>query len=251
MLVSCMVGPSAMGSEKGTPSSMMSAPPFCMARHIGTVSAEVGYPAVTNVTRAHWLVVSVMYSEIIATRLFRFKDVLDRLHFRRVVSEFGCGLTMTLTRSSNEARVLVIYTGGTIGMLVGTQGYVPEPFFLTESLRRQKRFHDPLQDSLFSNSGSVHGYREWSSADKPTTPPPLSPHLTVKSCRPIAPQSEKLSENIYQASFPSLITPKTVAPGSSAARRIRFAILEVRVPSTTQPSYKQIHSGTHYLTAAT
>lgn len=41
-----------MGSEKGTPSSIMSAPPSCMARRTGTVSWGVGYPAVTKVTSA-------------------------------------------------------------------------------------------------------------------------------------------------------------------------------------------------------
>ncbi|KXN92278.1 L-asparaginase [Leucoagaricus sp. SymC.cos] len=46
--------------------------------------------------------------------------------------------------------------GGTIGMLVGQQGYVPEPYFLTETLRSQNRFHDPLQESLFSNAGTAH-----------------------------------------------------------------------------------------------
>jgi lysophospholipase len=40
------------------------------------------------------------------------------------------------TLTTDEARVLVIYTGGTIGMLIGNQGYVPEPSFLTETLRR-------------------------------------------------------------------------------------------------------------------
>lgn len=52
MFVSWMAGPSATGSEKGTPSSMISAPPFCMASNIGTVSLGVGYPAVTKVTKA-------------------------------------------------------------------------------------------------------------------------------------------------------------------------------------------------------
>lgn len=51
-LVSWIAGPSAMGSENGTPSSMMSAPPSCMANMIGTVSSTRGYPAVTKVTRA-------------------------------------------------------------------------------------------------------------------------------------------------------------------------------------------------------
>lgn len=41
-----------MGSEKGTPSSMMSAPPSCRANKTSTVSAGSGYPAVTYATNA-------------------------------------------------------------------------------------------------------------------------------------------------------------------------------------------------------
>lgn len=155
---------------------------------------------------------------------------------------------------SDEARVLVVYTGGTIGMLVGAQGYVPEPFFLTETLRSQKRFHDPLQDSLFSHAASVKGYREWSTSGRSspsaseTHLPPTSgvshSTLCVKSSRPIgrvqtlAPnastnmplddiQCEKISDNIYQARLPCLVTPRSVAPGLSGGKRIRYAILEV------------------------
>lgn len=146
---------------------------------------------------------------------------------------------------SDEARVLVVYTGGTIGMLLSPQGYVPEPFFLTETLRSQKRFHDPLQDSLFSNAASVKGYREWSTSGRSSpfaaeTPlPPISqPTLWVKSSRPIgrvrslAPgtsntpidiiQCEKISDDIYRARLPSLITPRI-----SGGKRVRYAILEV------------------------
>lgn len=39
---SWIAGPSAIGSEKGTPSSMMSAPPRSMASIMGTVPAGVG-----------------------------------------------------------------------------------------------------------------------------------------------------------------------------------------------------------------
>jgi hypothetical protein len=64
---------------------------------------------------------------------------------------------------SEESRVLLIYTGGTIGMLVSDTGYVPEPFFLFETLRSQtSRFHDPLGDSLLSKSRSVEEFRKWS-----------------------------------------------------------------------------------------
>jgi 60kDa lysophospholipase len=65
--------------------------------------------------------------------------------------------------ASEESRVLLLYTGGTIGMLVSDAGYVPEPFFLFETLRSQNsRFHDPLGDSLLSRGRSVEGFREWS-----------------------------------------------------------------------------------------
>jgi lysophospholipase len=73
--------------------------------------------------------------------------------------------------AADESRVLVIYTGGTIGMLPGSSGYVPEPFYLTETLRAQQRFHDPLGDSLFSHSRSVEGFREWSGRNTPVNSP--------------------------------------------------------------------------------
>ncbi|KAI4293934.1 asparaginase-domain-containing protein [Schizophyllum commune Loenen D] len=96
-----------------------------------------------------------------------------------------------------ESKVLVIYTGGTIGMLTGAHGFVPEPAFLTQTLRSQARFHDPLQDSLFSHTASVEGFRTWSGRASPVQPsPPQSPTsanarvldgptLRVRSKRPI------------------------------------------------------------------
>lgn len=44
---------------------------------------------------------------------------------------------------SDVRRVLVIYTGGTIGMVTSAQGYVPEPGALERQLRTLRRFHDP------------------------------------------------------------------------------------------------------------
>lgn len=157
-----------------------------------------------------------------------------------------------MSRLADESRVLVIYTGGTIGMLVGNQGYVPEPYFLTETLRSQSRFHDPLQDSLFSNSGSVQGFRQWStgsgrSSPQPhgaESPTPQLPTLTVRSSRPIgftstlAPQAQastssrdhpvckQISEDVYEAQLPSLVTPPSAVPGGSGSKSIRYAVLE-------------------------
>jgi len=139
-------------------------------------------------------------------------------------------------------------------MLVGQQGYVPEPYFLTETLRSQTRFHDPLQDSLFSNAGSVQGFREWSSTSgrsspasntpKSTSAAPLHPTLLVRSSRPIggfstlsptesnlptnSPPCTRVAEDVYEAHLPSLVTPRSCVPGRGT-KRIRYAVLEVRM----------------------
>ncbi|KAF8891218.1 L-asparaginase [Infundibulicybe gibba] len=158
---------------------------------------------------------------------------------------------MEFTQAADESRVLIIYTGGTIGMLVGHQGYVPEPYFLTETLRSQNRFHDPLQDSLFSNSGSVQGFRDWSSgsgrssplggAGTPVTSIQPHPTLLVRSSRPIGeqptldtkpkpnhnqPTCVQVSNNVYEAHLPSLVTPRSAVPGDTGSRSIRYAVLE-------------------------
>ncbi|KAL4077298.1 asparaginase-domain-containing protein [Scleroderma yunnanense] len=157
---------------------------------------------------------------------------------------------MKLSKPSDEARVLVIYTGGTIGMLLSPHGYVPEPFFLTETLRRQKRFHDPFEESLFSNAASVEGYRVWSTSGTSTPVatesqnPLLHQHPTflVRSSRPIggiqtlgqgsgpsstvAQDCERVSEGVYQARLPCLVTPRGLVSGESSNKRIRYAILE-------------------------
>ena len=158
---------------------------------------------------------------------------------------------MELIQPSDESRVLVIYTGGTIGMLVGPQGYRNEPHFLTETLRSQSRFHDPLGDSLFSHSSSVEGFRRWTSSGRTTpdgdgpsqTQASEVPTLAVKATRPVlssllSPEipgqrptvkpilSTKLSENVYECHLPSLVTPKTSMRAGNT-KRIRYTILEV------------------------
>ena len=132
-------------------------------------------------------------------------------------------------------------------MLVGQQGYVPEPYFLTETLRSQTRFHDPFQDSLFSNAGSVQGFREWSSGrpspnggNTPVVPDLQGRTLLVRSSCPIGhhstledknvstqPTCTRVSENVYEAHLPTLVTPPTKVPGGSGSKSIRYAILEV------------------------
>jgi 60kDa lysophospholipase len=136
-------------------------------------------------------------------------------------------------------------------MLVGQQGYVPEPYFLTETLRSQTRFHDPLQDSLFSNAGSVQGFREWSGRPSPQSTPngkttfeSRGRTLLVRSSCPIGypstletngvdkhtstrPSCIRVSENVYEAHLPALVTPPCNVAGGSGSKSIRYAILEV------------------------
>ena len=68
--------------------------------------------------------------------------------------------------SSDEALVLCLYAGGTIGMVRkdASSGFAPYPSFLTETFRSQSRFHDPFGDSIFSWSDSVDRYKAWSEA---------------------------------------------------------------------------------------
>ncbi|KAI9458271.1 L-asparaginase [Russula earlei] len=154
---------------------------------------------------------------------------------------------MDLLLASDESRVLIIYTGGTIGMLVGEHGYVPEPYFLTETLHSQARFHDPLQDSLFSHSGSVEGFRQWSSSGRTSPsnadstpspvatrlPPAVDPaHIPPRSAMTAhfpqvtaQPRSIKISDDVYESRMPALITPPSVVHGG-IGKRIRYAVLE-------------------------
>ncbi|KAG8861938.1 hypothetical protein FRB96_002381 [Tulasnella sp. 330] len=128
-------------------------------------------------------------------------------------------------------------------MLTGSDGFVPEPFFLTESLRKESRFHDPLDDSLFSRASSVQNFRSWKgsggssseSSSGAATPQSSTATLLVRSSRPIAqPPSYiegsnhltwKIGHDCYEAHLPSLITPK-VKIQDEKAKRIRYAILE-------------------------
>jgi len=145
---------------------------------------------------------------------------------------------------ASESRVLVIFCGGTIGMLKSEkQGYVPEPFYLTDTLRAQSRFHDPLEDSLFSHSNTVQGYREWSRSGRSSPlhislpgnipdPNATAAHtLRVRSSRPImlprlsnfrlGVSCKKIAEDLYESHLPSLVTPRGSGP------RIRYVVLEV------------------------
>jgi lysophospholipase len=58
----------------------------------------------------------------------------------------------------DPAEVLVLYTGGTIGMRETPRGYAPVPRFLSEQLERLPQFHDPALP-LFTTPPSRSGRR--------------------------------------------------------------------------------------------
>ncbi|CAE6517058.1 unnamed protein product [Rhizoctonia solani] len=130
----------------------------------------------------------------------------------------------------SESRVLIIYTGGTIGMLVNELGsYAPEPFFLTQTLRAQARFHDPEGASLFSNSISIANYRQWSTSGASTPAPGNQPELLVRSSRPILQKNTEgggvKKDGYYEGYLPSLVTPRSKAVGGNT-KRVRYGVLE-------------------------
>ena len=157
-------------------------------------------------------------------------------------------------QQSDESRVLVIFTGGTIGMLGSTNGLSNEPNVLLDTLKSQSRFHDPNEESLYSHSSSVEGYRSWSGRSSPVNEqfrsvsatgsarPGELPFLPVKSTRParssaLSPDGpsgknafvcRKTPDGVYETQLPSLITPRMAFHGGQS-KRIRYAILEVLI----------------------
>lgn len=109
--------------------------------------------------------------------------------------------------------MLVLYTGGTIGMLSGEDGYVPHPGFLESSLRANQRFHDPERSSLVSNSDSIDKFREWKESASGSSTPALTDAESIE-----------VRTATGSVSLPSLVTPR-----AAQGKRIRYAILEFDV----------------------
>ncbi|KAK4058501.1 hypothetical protein OIO90_000663 [Microbotryomycetes sp. JL221] len=108
--------------------------------------------------------------------------------------------------TSDEARVLVLYTG----------------------LRSQARFHDPGQDSVFANSQSVAAYSAWSrsaasraSSSGTATPVIDGTHSPFDKVGEEDPTALTVRTSQGTLSLPSLVTPRT-----AQGKRIRYAIHE-------------------------
>ncbi|KAG0776356.1 hypothetical protein G6F22_012625 [Rhizopus arrhizus] len=112
------------------------------------------------------------------------------------------------------SRVLIIYTGGTIGMKhTPEHGYVPFPNYLAESLSKVQRFHDP--QTLSESNSSIYRSSSTDSLDS------LSTNVfKVKEVTNTVKAIERDNKvKVFQ--LPSLITPVSLF-----GKRIRYSILE-------------------------
>ncbi|GAA6058789.1 hypothetical protein JCM10212_001905 [Sporobolomyces blumeae] len=121
---------------------------------------------------------------------------------------------------ADEGRVLVIYTGGTIGMLKSLGGgYTVHPGFLASNLRSQSRFHDPTGDSVFANSFSVGAFSSWSAAR--STSGSNTPDIFPLAASKDDPSALEVKTSTGTVLLSSLVTPK-----SAHGKRIRYAVWE-------------------------
>ncbi|KAI8582726.1 hypothetical protein K450DRAFT_226616 [Umbelopsis ramanniana AG] len=138
------------------------------------------------------------------------------------------------------SRVLVIYTGGTIGMVNNLEhGYMPLPNYLAKTLASVARFHDPVDPQGLqyrSRSNSTDNLAEelrstvLSSAKSPAA---LSePILESGSASPTFPRPKVNTVNMIKPSGPnanqkvSVQLPSLITPVSLYGKRIRYSILE-------------------------
>ncbi|KAF9430620.1 hypothetical protein BGZ94_005625 [Podila epigama] len=173
---------------------------------------------------------------------------LDTIAFENAAVDYQLSQFIDEMLPCEVSRVLVIYTGGTIGMSNTKQhGYVPVPNFLAETLSKQDRFHDlPSLNTVFgrlsrSNSSANLESLPNASLNKHLDPamnnlmghhsiPPsqatlngttagatLAPNTPVNKIR--IPCFSHLPNS--QGKIPSLITPPSLY-----GKRIRYSILE-------------------------
>ncbi|TIB67392.1 hypothetical protein E3Q24_04168 [Wallemia mellicola] len=126
-----------------------------------------------------------------------------------------------------EKNVLVIYTGGTIGMIADSTGaYRPHKNLLGDILSCQSRFDDPMANSIFSNLNNKQAYALWFDQEKPTQKQAsIKEHrrtLTVKAHQEF--HGSHFNGELYEGEIPALQTPKTFLSG--VEHTVKYAILE-------------------------
>ena len=132
-----------------------------------------------------------------------------------------------------EQRVLVIYCGGTIGMLSSPQGYVPTRGFLYDNLRTQSRFNDPEGIHLPNHSRSIEDYQSWAAS-------PAAADVSSGQATPLKGQTKQVPTQAdlsarLTAQAPTLPVhtnkgvkelPCLVTPKNFSGQRLKYVIYE-------------------------
>ncbi|KAI8845244.1 asparaginase-domain-containing protein [Chytriomyces cf. hyalinus JEL632] len=150
-----------------------------------------------------------------------------------------------LVRSSDVSRVLILYTGGTIGMKNHhIQGYTPAKGFLTETLKGMRRFNDPfaaLVPEAYSRDSSASAFSSPSWAETSDSAVQYQPvNLPLQYNYPSTdgekeverPPTRRMSSSsdpvivingtpVIRSRLPILVTPRTMY-----GKRIKYSILE-------------------------
>ncbi|KAI9342842.1 asparaginase-domain-containing protein [Obelidium mucronatum] len=159
-----------------------------------------------------------------------------------------------LVRSSDVSRVLILYTGGTIGMKNHpTRGYSPAAGFLTDTMKAMRRFNDPFaalaadaRDVVGNyNSNSINNAmpagNSWAETSTGTQYQPVNLPLQYNypSTAGVPVEIEKLEQRVHMAAAskePTVVIngtpvmrsklPVLVTPRSLYGKRIKYSILE-------------------------
>ncbi|KAJ3287973.1 hypothetical protein HK104_008387 [Borealophlyctis nickersoniae] len=126
--------------------------------------------------------------------------------------------------SANMSRVLVIYTGGTIGMKnTPTHGYLPVPGYLSHTLAAMTRFHDPV--GFAATSATSTTFPLTNAVNIPLAYPNDSP----KTANPLGHEAGDDNAARFAINGTPVIRsrkPALVTPASLYGKRIRYSILE-------------------------
>ncbi|KAI8990970.1 asparaginase-domain-containing protein [Mycotypha africana] len=130
------------------------------------------------------------------------------------------------------SRVLVIYTGGTIGMKhTPEHGYIPLPNYFAQQLSKLRRFHDPYNQSDFSSTSTPSLSRQSSSSClhdiSAYTPAEYDLQQDfgkiTNTVKAVCQEEGSNKGKVSTLQLPSLITPISLF-----GKRIRYSILEYK-----------------------
>ncbi|KAG0233471.1 hypothetical protein BGW42_007428 [Actinomortierella wolfii] len=177
-------------------------------------------------------------------------DSLDTMAYENAAVDFQLSQLMDDMLECEISRVLVIYTGGTIGMK-NTQlhGYVPVPNYLADTLSKQSRFHDlESLNSVFGRLSRTSSATDLQSLTdmKPPNDKHLDPSMNgFKSHKLIPPTHATMNGTCSGVTLPPNTPvnkiclpcfshlprsigkiPSLITPPSLYGKRIRYSILE-------------------------